>query len=78
MKIRASIGLFLCLLLCSCGSSRKSLRQPADLKANTSDKAIEHFLNGALLDFQDQPREAIFEYRKALVYDSTSAQILKA
>lgn len=78
MKIRASIGLLLCFLICSCGGSRKTLRQPADFKSNTPEKAVEHFLNGALLDFQDQPREAIFEYRKALAYDSTSAQILKA
>ncbi len=41
-------------------------------------KAANYYLSGALYDFQDQYERALLEYFQALVYDSTSAQILKA
>ncbi len=41
-------------------------------------KAYNHYLEGALYDFQDQYVQALIEYYQALLYDSTSAQIYKA
>ncbi|RMD89416.1 MAG: tetratricopeptide repeat protein, partial [Calditrichaeota bacterium] len=41
-------------------------------------KALDYYLSGALYDFQDQYERALLEYIQALVYDSTSSQILKA
>ena len=72
------IGILFCtILLASCGASRKSVSNAAGSSPDAR-KAVDHYLSGALYDFQDQYREALTEYRKALLLDSTSAEILKA
>lgn len=61
----------------ACSSTRPMLkdRRGDDLYQK---QAREHYLSGALFDFENQYKQAIVEYHQALQYDSSSAQILKA
>ena len=81
MKILQCVFLFsLTIILASCSSQSKT-RQPeklSEIQRQKLNKAYEHYFNGALLDFQDEYERALIEYYQALLYDSTSAQILKA
>lgn len=66
------------IFLLSCASS-KTIRLPQNRNIpEIRKKAEEHYLNGALYDFQDLYEKALLEYYQALLYDSTSAQIYKA
>lgn len=69
---------FFAILLSACSLTRPANRVDSQYTQEATRKAKDHYLSGALLDFQDQYSAAIFEYRKALSYDSSSAQILKA
>jgi tetratricopeptide (TPR) repeat protein len=71
--------LILFILLFSC-SQKKILiikQKPVSTHADY-DKAYHYFLNGALFDFQNQYEKGLIEYFQALLYDSSSVQILKA
>ncbi len=61
----------------ACSSTRPlaSSRPGNDLSQK---QARDHYLSGALFDFENQYKQAIVEYHQALQYDSSSAQILKA
>lgn len=80
MRIR-SIHLFFAFLigflLFSCGAGRQA-SYTGRMDAATAAKAKDYYLSGALLDFEDQYRDALGEYRKALALDTASAQIMKA
>jgi tetratricopeptide (TPR) repeat protein len=79
-KYRQLFILFLTVILASCSSQSKTIKPEilSDIQKQKYDQAYEHYFNGALLDFQDQYERALIEYYQALLYDSTSAQILKA
>ncbi len=67
------------LLILGCGGMRSTV----DVDQLAADslriaRATDHYLSGALLDFREQYKAAIHEYHRALTYDSSSAQILKA
>ncbi|OGB67433.1 MAG: hypothetical protein A2Y94_10425 [Caldithrix sp. RBG_13_44_9] len=79
-KFRYLLILLLTVTLASCSSQSKT-RKPevlSEIQKQKLDKAYDHYFNGALLDFQDQYERALIEYYQALLYDSTSSQILKA
>lgn len=70
-------GFFLLVMLTACGS--RQLTTPVhQTNPPDSNKALYHYRSGALYDFQDQYKSALVEYHRALIYDSSSAQILKA
>lgn len=75
-KLKSAIVLMLLALLFSCSASRKVARTPSPHVHKA--QALDHYLAGALYDFQYLYKEALLEYEQALRYDSTSAQILKA
>ena len=66
------------LFFAGCGVGIKTTRLNTRAKTQINQKAYQHFLEGALNDFQDQYEKALIEYYQALLYDSTSAQIYKA
>lgn len=70
--------LFLLIVLISGCASTKPVHKPAPKNPAEAKKAENYYLSGALYDFQDQYEKALLEYYQALLYDSTSAQILKA
>ncbi len=84
MKIlKIILVLFLPLYLTHCASTSKTtqsrqISSNQTSKVETDGKAYSHYLEGALYDFQNQYEKALIEYYQALLYDSTSAQILKA
>lgn len=65
------------IILSNCASQTK-IKPPDPLAKIYEQKAYDYYLNGVLFDFQDQYERALIEYFQALLYDSTSAQILKA
>jgi tetratricopeptide (TPR) repeat protein len=78
LKLKAAGILILAALFFSCGASKKTAYKPALGQQSRNNKALDHYLAGALYDFQYLYKEALLEYHKALSYDSSSAQILKA
>lgn len=78
MKFSKSLFLFFLLLMSLGCASTKSVKQNTEEKTNEHPLAVDHYLTGALYDFQDQYEKALLEYYQALLYDSTSSQILKA
>ena len=84
MKIRKnSIPILFAFLIFSCASTQ-SMHQKSSIDSHDShdsqanSKAQDYYLSGALYDFQEQYDKALLEFYQALLYDSTSAQILKA
>lgn len=77
-NLKSAIVLMLLALLFSCSAGRKTSRAPAPPDHARKTQALDHYLAGALYDFQYLYKEALLEYEQALRYDSTSAQILKA
>lgn len=68
-------------LLTGCAGPRvisKAPRAAGQKPAQPNSRALNFYLSGALYDFQDQYEKALLDYYQALLYDSTSAQILKA
>lgn len=78
VKMQIAAILALAALLFSCSAARKAGYKPAPSARQENVQALDHYLAGALYDFQYLYKEALLEYEKALLYDSTSAQILKA
>nr|NIS37607.1 tetratricopeptide repeat protein [Candidatus Saccharibacteria bacterium]NIV03078.1 tetratricopeptide repeat protein [Calditrichia bacterium]NIW77933.1 tetratricopeptide repeat protein [Calditrichia bacterium] len=78
MKLRRLTYILTVLLIAGCSSSKQIVQQTTPKQTQTPQKAVEHYLAGSLQDFQEHYKEALLEYYKALLYDSTSAQILKA
>jgi tetratricopeptide (TPR) repeat protein len=78
VKLKTAGILILAALMFSCSASKKTVYKPSLTKHPPNNKALDHYLAGALYDFQYLYKEALLEYQKALSYDSTSAQILKA
>ncbi|GAB4367938.1 MAG: tetratricopeptide repeat protein [Calditrichia bacterium] len=73
------LTIFLLALIGGCAAGKKTARPSEPPRTDDrSRKAYNHFLEGALFDFQDQYDRALIEYYQALLYDSSSAQILKA
>ncbi len=69
-----SLLFFFLLLLTGCASHRPEIEiEEADHEP--SPQALEHFIRGVVLDQQGELIRAIAEYRRALLYDSTSASI---
>ncbi len=66
------------LLAVACSASRSTVNHAHLFREQSKAKAVDHYLSGALHDFMDRPKQALYEYYKALTYDSSSAQILKA
>lgn len=78
MMIKANLLIFLLgLIVSGCTSTRQAVNPPSE-KASRDPRAVDYYLNGALYDFQEQYEKALLEYYQALLYDSTSSQILKA
>jgi tetratricopeptide (TPR) repeat protein len=67
----------LLLIFTSCAST-KAVKEKTEAESKEHPLAVDHYLAGALYDFQDQYEKALLEYYQALLYDSTSSQILKA
>jgi len=65
------------LFLWACSASRP-VTNSGSAVALSQTRAHDHYLSGALYDFENQYKSALVEYRHALRYDSTSAQIFKA
>ncbi|MGH1365482.1 MAG: tetratricopeptide repeat protein [Calditrichia bacterium] len=75
LKALSTLLLF-CLLLAGCSSSKPFVEtKPVPESSSVSSPAEQHYLAGALFDFEDKYHQALLEYYKALVYDSTSAQV---
>ncbi len=70
--------LLLLIFLLGCTSSRVMHPPSAPAQKGSTSPAVSHYLSGALHDFEEKYKEALAEYHQALLYDSTSAQILKA
>lgn len=71
--------LTLALLAGGCAAgSRKAAAPVKSVQPEINRKAYNHYLAGALHDFQNEPEKALLEYYQALLWDSTSAQIHKA
>ncbi len=71
--------LFLVAVLGSCASGNKVTQSSrTELNKKDAKKAYDYYLEGALLDFQDEYEKALIEYYQAMLYDSGSAQIYKA
>jgi len=71
-----SKALLFCLLFAACGGNQPLVKtQPLPESSPVQSPAERHYLAGALYDFEDKYHQALLEYYKALVYDSTSAQI---
>ncbi len=69
------------LLVGGCATTSHTVqkkRAPSRSLKVTNREAYNHYLEGALYDFQDEYERALIEYYQALLYDSTSAQIYKA
>jgi len=78
MSMIRHITLFvLALLMTSCATTTP-LKTASQSGKDPNPKAVDYYLSGALYDFQEQYEKALLEYYQALLYDSTSAQILKA
>jgi tetratricopeptide (TPR) repeat protein len=69
--------LVLGLFLTGCATTIP-LKPKDQIRNRPNQKAVDYYLSGALYDFQEQYEKALLEYYQALLYDSTSAQILKA
>ena len=69
--------LILALLVTSCATTTP-LKTTDHPEKEENSKAVDYYLSGALYDFQEQYEKALLEYYQALLYDSTSSQILKA
>ncbi len=67
---------FVALLCYGCASHQPPTASEEELpKQETSPQAVEHFIRGVIFDQQGDISRAISEYRRALMYDSTSASI---
>ncbi len=80
MKIKKILWIIIpAVFLGSCASGTKIVDQSNSLPQEQIDqKAYDFYMEGALYDFQDQYEKALLQYYQALLYDSTSAQIMKA
>ncbi|NIV13212.1 MAG: tetratricopeptide repeat protein, partial [Aliifodinibius sp.] len=74
-KITSIIVLSIAIFGCA---STKSIDKSNSLQSEPDPKAVDYYRSGALYDFQEQYEKALLEYYQALLYDSTSSQILKA
>lgn len=67
------------LIIGSCASGARMAQSSQPVTRDSTDqKAYDHYLDGALHDFQGDFEKGLIEYYQALLYDSTSAQIYKA
>ncbi len=65
------------VFLWACNATRPVTNNGSAVELSQT-RAHDHYLSGALYDFENQYKNALVEYRHALRYDSTSAQIFKA
>lgn len=70
-------ALVVVLLVGGCATT-KPIKTNDHPSKEANPKSVDYYLSGALYDFQDQYEKALLEYYQALLYDSTSSQILKA
>lgn len=68
----------LSIAIYSCASTNKQVKQTPEPNSDQESRAKDYYLSGALYDFQEQYEKALLEFYQALLYDSTSSQILKA
>lgn len=74
-KIFYVLSVFSLLLLYGCNSSAKLVKNPNDSKGNVSFKAREYYLKGIFLQAEERFSEALVQFHKAQIFDTTSATI---
>ena len=77
LKIHLVTALTIVFLGCA-SSGKMNPSEQAEQERLRAEKAYDYYLEGAMLDFQDQYEKALIQYYQALLYDSSSAQINKA